>query len=212
MPTEKTITLYQYAELSEAAKEMARQWWLECRDASDYESVIEDFAEIVRLMGFDLTTHTVRTYGGKTREEPNVWWSLGYCQSDFAGFESRYRYNKGGLAALKAYAPNDVTLHAIAESLQEMQKRNFWQISAVIRFDDRRGYTIAETLKDGCYMYGSDAEADAESVITEACKDLSRWLYDHLRAEDEYRSSEEQITETMAANEYTFREDGKRED
>ena len=212
MPTEKTITLYTYEELSEKAKERARQWWLECRDASDYDSVIQDFAEIVKLMGFDLMTHTVRTYGGTERQEPNIWWSLAYVQGDFAGFEARYRFNKGGLAALKSYAPKDETLHAIAESLQEMQKRNFWQISAVIRFSDRRGYEIAEVLKDGCYMYGSDAETDAESVIREACKDLSRWLYSKLREEDEYLSSEEAVADAMEANEYTFREDGTRED
>lgn len=212
MPTEKTITLYTYEELSEKGKERARQWWLECRDTSDYDSVIEDFAEIVKLMGFDLTTHTVRTYGGTERQEPNIWWSLGYVQSDYAGFESRYRFNKGGLAALKSYAPKDETLHAIAESLQEMQKRNFWQISAVIRFSDRRGYEIAEVLKDGCYMYGSDAETDAEAVILEACKDLSRWLYSKLREQDEYLSSEESVADAMEANGYTFREDGTRED
>jgi hypothetical protein len=61
-------------------------------------------------------------------------------------------------------------------------------------------------------MYGSDAETDAESVIREACKDLSRWLYSQLRSEDEYLSSDEAISEAMAANEYTFREDGTRED
>lgn len=212
MPTEKTITLYTYAELSEAAKERARAWWLECRDASDYDSVIEDFAEIARLMGFDFTTHTVRTYGGTTREEPNIWWSLGYSQSDYAGFEARYRYTKGGAAAVKAYAPKDETLHAIAASLQEMQQRNFWQISATIRFDDRRGFSIAEILKDGCYMYGSDAETEAEEVIREACKDLSHWLYKRLREEDEYMSEESTVAEAMAANGYTFREDGTRED
>ncbi len=212
MPTEKTITLYTYEELSEKGKERARQWWLECRDASDYDSVIEDFAEIVKLMGFDLMTHTVRTYGGTERQEPNIWWSLAYVQGDFAGFEARYRFNKGGLAALKSYAPKDGTLHAIADSLQEMQKRNFWQISAVIRFSDRRGYGIAEVLKDGCYMYGSDAEADAEAVILEACKDLSRWLYSKLREEDEHLTSEEAVADAMEANGYTFREDGTRED
>lgn len=212
MPTEKTITLYTYDELSEAGKERARQWWNECRESRDYDAVTEDFAEIVKLMGFDLTTHSVRLMNGSTREEPNIWWSLGYVQSDFAGFEARYRFNKGGLAALKSYASKDETLHAIAESLQEMQKRNFWQISAVIRFSDRTGYDIPEVLKDGCYMYGSDAEADAESVIREACKDLSRWLYSRLREEDEYLSSEESVADAMEANGYTFREDGTRED
>jgi hypothetical protein len=212
MPTEKTITLYTYDELSDRAKETARQWWLEGRDSSDYHGVTEDFATIVKLMGFDLTTHSVRLMNGSTREEPNIWWSLGYCQSDFAGFEARYSYAKGGAAAVKDYAPKDETLHAIAASLQEMQKRNFWQISAKIRFDDRRGYEIAEVLKDGCYMYGSDAEDDAESVIREACKDLSRWLYARLREEDEYLSSDEHVADAMEANEYTFREDGTRED
>jgi hypothetical protein len=212
MPTEKTITLYTYGELSDSAKETAKSWWNECRDASDYSATIEDFAEIVKLMGFTLKTHSVRLMNGNTREEPNVWWSLGYCQSDFAGFEARYSYAKGGAAAVKAYAPEDQTLHAIAESLQEMQKRNFWQISAKIRFDDRRGYEIVEVLKDGCYMYGSDAETESETAIREACEELSRWLYSKLREEDEYLSSDESITTGMEANEYTFRVDGTRED
>lgn len=208
MPTEKTITLYTYDELSDKAKERARQWWNECRGSEDYDVVTEYFAEIVRLMGFDLTTHTVRTMGGKEWQEPNIWWSLAYVQGDYAGFESRYSYTKGGAAAVKSYAPKDETLHAIADSLQEMQKRNFWQISAKIRFDDRRGYEIAEVLKEGCYMYGSDAE----SVIREACKALSRWLYSKLREHDEYLTSEEAIADAMEANGHTFREDGKRED
>jgi hypothetical protein len=212
MPTEKTIMLYTFDELSDKAKAKARDWWLSCRDASDYDSVIEDFAQIAGLMGFDFLTHTIKTYGGATRDEPNIWWSLGYVQGDYAGFEARYRYAKGGVAAVKAYAPQDETLHAIAESLQAMQQRNFWQISALIRFDDRRGFTMAETLKDGSYMYGSDAETAAEETIREACKDLSHWLYDNLRREDEYQTSDENVAEAMEANEYTFREDGTRED
>ena len=212
MPMEKTITLYTYEELSERAKETARNWWLECRDSCDYQAVIDDFAEIVERMGFTFTTHSVRLMNGSTREERNIWWQLGYVQSDFAGFEARYHYAKGGLAAVKAYAPKDETLHAIAASLQEMQARNFYKIAALIRFDDRRGFEIAETLKDGCYMYGSDAEIDAERTIKHACEDLSRWLYSQLRKEDEYLSSEEAIAEAMEINGYTFREDGTRED
>jgi hypothetical protein len=61
-------------------------------------------------------------------------------------------------------------------------------------------------------MYGSDAETDAEAVILEACKDLSRWLYSRLREEDEYMSSDEAVADAMEANGYTFREDGTRED
>lgn len=55
-----------------------------------------------------------------------------------------------------------------------------------------------------------DMTEDAEEIIVEAMRDLARWLYRHLEREHDYLSSDEVVDETIAANEYTFTEAGRR--
>ena len=55
-----------------------------------------------------------------------------------------------------------------------------------------------------------DMTADAEDVITEALRDLARWLYRQLEREYEYLTSDEAVDDAITANEYTFTEDGRR--
>ena len=50
---------------------------------------------------------------------------------------------------------------------------------------------------------------DAEDAVTEAMRDLARWLYRQLRAEYEHLTSDEAIDETLAANESTFTASGE---
>ena len=45
---------------------------------------------------------------------------------------------------------------------------------------------------------------DAEDAVTEAMRNLARWLYHQLRSEYEHLTSDEAIDETLAANESTF--------
>ncbi len=52
--------------------------------------------------------------------------------------------------------------------------------------------------------------ADAEDIVTEALRDLARWLYRQLEREYEYLTSDEAVDEAIAANEYTFTEAGRR--
>lgn len=56
---------------------------------------------------------------------------------------------------------------------------------------------------------GSSA-SDAEEIVTEALRDLVRWLYRQLECEYEYLSSDECVDETIIANEYTFTASGRR--
>ena len=46
MPRIIEKTLYQFAELSDEAKEKAREWYRSTADSNDLDSVIEDFARI----------------------------------------------------------------------------------------------------------------------------------------------------------------------
>lgn len=55
-----------------------------------------------------------------------------------------------------------------------------------------------------------DMTADAEETIIEALCDLARWLYRKLEREYDYLSSDEAGDDTIAANEYTFTEVGRR--
>lgn len=55
-----------------------------------------------------------------------------------------------------------------------------------------------------------DMTADAEDTVIEALRDLAHWLYRQLEREYDWLSSDETVDETIAANDYTFTEDGLR--
>lgn len=205
MPITVERTLYQYSELSDAAKENAKDWWLSCRDELDYESVISDFVQIAEKLGITLDRHDVQLMGGSMRSDPSVWWSVNYCQDDFAAFDGCYSYVKGAAASVKKYAPNDEKLHRIADTLQAVQARNFYRLSARIKHHHYYGLQV-EVEADGF------VPNEGDGTLTEAFRDLSTWLYDQLWEQDEYLRSAEQIEDAMSAHEYTFTEDGRRED
>ena len=51
---------------------------------------------------------------------------------------------------------------------------------------------------------------DAEDSVTEALRDLARWLYRQLEQEYSYQTSDEVVGEAMEVNEYMFTEAGIR--
>ena len=55
-----------------------------------------------------------------------------------------------------------------------------------------------------------DMTAEAEDAVTEALRDLARWLYRQLEREYEFLSSDEVVDEAITANEYTFTASGRR--
>lgn len=50
---------------------------------------------------------------------------------------------------------------------------------------------------------------DAEDQVTEALRDLARWLYSRLECEYEHLNSDGAVEEAIVANDYQFTEDGK---
>ena len=113
--------------------------------------------------------------------------------------------------AIRAHAPEDSELHRIADGLQAIQRRNFYQLRADV---SQRGR--------GCHEYSmsiaverdsptnQEMTADAEDTVTEALRDLARWLYRQLEREYEYQTSDTVTDEAILANEYTFTGDGRR--
>jgi len=52
--------------------------------------------------------------------------------------------------------------------------------------------------------------ADAADAVTEALRDLARWLYRQLEGEYDFLTSDAVVDESIIANEYTFTNDGRR--
>lgn len=204
MPITKTLTLYTFDELSDRAKETAREWYRRGSGPDDFEYVIEDATTILKILGVEVRTHPVKLMGGETRQDPSIWWQLGYTQSDGACFEGTYGYAKGAHKAIRTHAPQDQELHRIADALLDLQRRNRYRIVAVVREDHL--WPRVEEIEPADL---SDADYTA---IKELMRDLCRWIYQQLRTEDEYRSADAQVDEAIRANEYTFRANGERED
>ncbi len=187
--------LYQFSELSEAAKEKARDWYREGMYLYnyDFECVIEDAKIIGALIGINIA---------------KVFYS-GFCsQGDGACFEGSYSYKKGSVKLIKDYAPLDVKLHAIAETLQAIQKRNFYKLTAKVKqsgFYMHSNCTDIEVMKDNDWPTNDD-----DKEIKEALKDFMNWIYRQLDMQNDYINSNESIDDNIEANEYEFLENGKR--
>lgn len=206
MPIETTLTLYTFEELSDDAKEVAKEWWLSCRDETDYESVIEDFRQIGELLGISFDTYRVPLMSGATRSDPKIWWRLAYCQGDYAAFEGVMAYRKGMAKAVRAYAPQDETLHAIADDLAAIFAKGFYRDRFTVTHSSYYG-TQVEPADDW-----SDSAHDRAAEVRGIAERLGSWLYYALRKEDEYLRSDEAIADAMAANGYTFEANGERRD
>ena len=189
-----------YAELNNAAKEKAREWWknLVFNDSCDWEHVYEDAATVAALMGITIGKRSFKRNNNTTGQELDIEFSLGYVQGDFARFSGYYTYAKGSVKAIKDYAPKDEKLHDFAKRLQAVQRRNFYKLFANVkagRVDVERDDYRSLPLSD---------EKEVQSIIT----DFGQWIYDQLRAEYEYQTSDEQVVEAIEANDYQFCEHG----
>lgn len=212
MPEVIRTTVYQFPELSEAAKEKARSWYRELSPHNDWwDAVYEDFERVCEILGIHLKTTPVRLMGGGTRAKPCIWFSGFWSQGDGASFEGYLSHAKGATWSIRDYAPQDTTLHGIADRLQAIQRRNFYQLAAEVSHRGRycHEYTMSiDVTRES--PKGQPPTDDAEEIVIEALRDLARWLYRQLEAEYDHLTSDEAIEEGIIVNEYTFTEAGRR--
>ena len=212
MPRIVETVVYELPELSQSAKERARAWYRDtCLDWDWYDTVFEDFETVCGLFGVTLRTHIVRHVGGGTREAPNLYFRGFNSQGDGASFEGAYQYAPVAARAIRSYAPEDTTLHGIADDLQRVQKRNFFQLAAVIRqlgyYCHENSMTI-EVERDS--PAGQAMTHDAGDAVGEAMRNLARWLYRQLRREYDYLTSDAAVDRAIEANQWCFTEAGTR--
>jgi hypothetical protein len=212
MPHIIETIVYEFHELSDAAKDKARALFREgVGDWDWYDFIFEDFEEICRILGITLRTQSVRLMGGGARQKPCIWFSGFSSQGDGACFEGSYRYENKSLRRIRVHAPQDAELHRIADRLFEIQRDNFFQLTAAIGHRDRyyHAYTMDISVERDSPVY-QDMTPAAEDAVIEALRDLARWLYRQLEREWDYMMSDEYADEGIAANGYTFTESGRR--
>ena len=212
MPRIVETTVFTIDELSDAAKENARIWYRDQGLHDEwYDFVYEDFETICRILGVTLGTTPVRLYGGGTRDKPQIYWSGFSFQGDGVSFAGQYSYARGAAKAIRAHAPQDTELHRIADELQALQRKNFWQVHASIRQQGRycHEYTMTIEVERDSPTWQPMTDG-AEDTVIEAIRDLARWFYRQLRAEYEHLTSDQAINEALEVNAWTFTAQGTR--
>jgi hypothetical protein len=176
---------YLYNELSDAAKQRARDWYTsDIEFIADY--IIEDAVEIASILGVS---------------DCKVFYSGFWSQGSGACINGKYSYNKGALKRIKEFAPTDTVLHDIAQRLQDAQRKAFYKIECKIKHS-------------GNYYHAGSMDFDFyddyfNSEVARCFRDFANWIYKRLENEYEYQNSDDVVAETIEAIEYEFTEEGK---
>lgn len=189
--------VFTFDELTDEAKEKAREWYRE--GALDYE-------------WWDGVYDTAKTAGACLGiDVDKIYFSGFWSQGDGACFTGRYSYRKGWRKALKAEFGGETLgkLTTIGEALQAVQKPAFYKLAASVkntgRGSDEYSVTIDVDTRD---MPETGGRVD-EDDLKDALRDFMRWIYRQLEAEHEWLRADEQVDESIRMNEYTFTVDGE---
>jgi len=184
-------TLYTYDELSDAAKERAREWFRQGNfDFDWWADVYIDAKDIGGMLGFS---------------DMDISFSGFWSQGDGASFTGQWHAKDVKPGAVKAYAPKDDKLKAIAAKLEALAAES---PDASIRL-----YRLSHQYAHR-YTIGFDAverrigfEEIPDDYITRfksAAYDLMGWIYRQLEQEYEYLTSDESIAEAIKAGAFEF--------
>ncbi len=194
--------VFEFDELDGAAKERARNWLREANQGDTFwqEHIIDDDAPTIgKLLGITVD---------------KIYYSGFSSQGDGACFEGSWSASEVRVAALKQHAPKDAELHRIADEFERIAKLYAGSSFTV----KHRGHYYHENCTsfevriadgDDNEIYENPAQEE-EAALIEAAKDFMRWIYKSLEKECDYVNSDEQIEESIKANEYTFTAEGKR--
>ncbi len=208
--------LYEYEELSEAAKEKARDWYRTITQSDDwyFQHVIEQFVELLAIFGVTVKTRTETYRNGVKREKPCVWFRGFWSQGDGASFEGSYEFKPNVAREVRKLYPTDEKLFTLASRLQNLQaKQGKKKLSSIITTSDPH-YCHEYTMRFETLFGGTDdwftgpQKREHMKEFEEIMRDLARWLYRTLESEYEHQNSDEVVAENLISNEYEFTEEG----
>ena len=224
-------TTYKYQDLSDSAKETARQWYLEGMDYEWYDGVYEMVIEDGKEKGFYIN---------------EIFFSGFYSQGDGASWIGQVDVG----AWLKANAPDSIGVSALVALVNKDYIEKHVRVSrSSSNYCHENTMDIDEVQFDGRFYDGNEldeVELETETIegqgifdglslanvrdivntdeanpyrlsniakldedIEESAKDYARDIYQRLREEYEYLCSEEMMLDHFNCNNYQFTEEGK---
>src|SRR5690606_22859639 len=97
----------------------------------------------------------------------------------------------------------------IGFSLQATQKRAFYKLEATCKHSGHYNHSgcmdVDVEHTDDRYRDIGDAEQD----LRDALRCFADWIYDRLESEHDWPTDDEQVDESIRANEYEFTAEGK---
>lgn len=192
----RKIQVYKFNQLSEEAQTRAIE--KHCQSAGEYfdpDWLLDHCADIGELIGLDLRMRKTKKTDGSVGWGVSIYWSGFWSQGDGASFDARYQYKKGGLAALRAYvldAPQDFEFLAVAERLQDMQRRAFYKLTA--RISHHGHYCHSGCMAFDIEGYPSSFDFDA---FRECFRDFADLIYQKLSEAYDHETDEKQAREYL---------------
>ncbi|MCP4897842.1 MAG: hypothetical protein GY906_12790 [bacterium] len=197
------VPFYLYDELSDKAKEAARQWWIEgceSRDQLDPEWFTESCREAL-AQDFGLVCH----------DEFKLCWSLSSCQGDGVAFDGVVDFDEllkhnAALAERMARAfdnlPVEFDVYLKLDNSGRYCHWNSMQVEVQVECEWAMDSWSAEDFND----IEHDIREAVKELIANASRKFEREGYEAI----EHNQSDEVVGETIEANEYRFTADGSR--
>jgi hypothetical protein len=188
----KTIPIYSFDELSDKAKQKARDWWTDQMDV-DLDYVIDDVKYVGQLIGIRVDTVPYTGFSS---------------QGDGATFTGMYHHEPNAISAIAEYNSEDVRLVRIASSMFEVQRRNNNSLAAHVTHASNYCHAYSSTID----VYRTDDDGVDfidEDMLKDILRDFMNWIYDRLRSSFDWQMSEESIEESIRINEIDFDVNGK---
>ena len=207
-------TEFEFSELSERAQDAARQAYI----ANDYphddwwDGVFEEAVRMGALLGVQIsaTSHT-RSPSATTYQTTDIFFSGFWSQGDGASFEGAYACAPEASSLIRAEAPEDETLHRIADQLSLLQTTHrllgLEPFSATISttggycHSGTMGVVIHDPYVDNDGRDEPAIQAEEES-ITKLMRDFADWIYNQLETEHDYLTSDEVVDEQLAEEKF----------
>jgi hypothetical protein len=196
----KQIELYEFDELPEGVKKNVLEKNRHINtDYEWYDFLFDDWKEKLEAIGF---------------ENPNISFIGFYSQGDGASFTCKNVDVVRFLTSQKKKGEFKNILKAIKGNTHEINV-------AIERINHHYGHEYTVTVNTEIVYYGDGEpekyaaleteEGGLQELVIETARSLMRKIYRELEKEYEYLTSDEAVIDTIKANKYTFRANGKME-
>ena len=217
MPRVIEKTVYKFDELSDRAKEKAREWWRRGM-CNDWEPEFSEFETLAQVLGIEFKHRQSR---GGTHTDPVIHYSVG-DRGEFCSYEGTWTPKVSTLDDFKAlgWGDSDGTrdVLAIAEALTRaalfVQLSGPADLTALVSCRGRDDDIMdVEFTADLLSEFDDPDEGEVKRLpveirdsVTEALKDFAGYMLGYMRDDYEYQYSDECVDQYL--EEYEFDEDG----